>query len=339
VYDAEGNSAVTADVVHSTDAPPGDSTPPTAGVLSFSSKTSSSITYTFTAGSDNVGVTQIDAYDAVSNTLIDDNVTSPWTRSGLSPSTAYQTKMRYRDAAGLFADSNTDTTTTSAAAGPVTPAGSSAGARVTSGTQVTDTLTTGAATSKFLGVAFVGLSHSNHNGTPDTYDTVELLDSGGGNWTFVKGFTGGQFTSSQFGTILMFKKTNLAASTVHNLTCNVVKSGYTWTSMQIDAEWYDNAEDLGTPVTNRDTTGAMTISITGATDEYVVAGFISSGVISGGGFSSGANVRYNNGGSVTGTGDYMGVLDKVGGGGATVLNSTGSQAWGAVGAPIQKVVA
>ena len=246
---------------------------------------------------------------------------------------------RYRDLAGNYADSADVVTSTNAAAGPVTPAGSSAGARVTSGTQVTDTLTTGAATSKFCGVAFVGLSHSNHNGTPDTYDTIELLDSGGGNWTFVKGFTGGQFSGSQFGTILMFKKTNLAASTVHNLTCNVVKSGFTWTSMQIDAEWYDNAEDIGTPVTANGTTGAMSISITAATDEYAVAGFVSSGVITGGGFSSGANVRYNAGGSVTGTGDYMGVLDKQGAGGATVLNSTGSQAWGAVGAPIQKVAA
>lgn len=337
VYDAEGNHADTSTVTHSTDAPTGDTTPPTAGILSFVSATSTQIDYTFTAGTDDVAVVGVDAYDAVTNSLIAPNITSPWSRTGLTPTTAYQTKLRYRDAAGNFADSNTDTHSTSSASGPVTPVASSTGTRVTSGTSVTDSVATPTTTTKLLGLAWVSLSHSNNNGTPDTYDTIEILDSGGANWTFVKGYTGGQFTASQFGTILLFKKTNMGASATHNLTCNVIKSGFTWTSMQIDTEVYDNAEDIGTPVVAHGTTGVITIDVTVAANNYAAMGSVSSGAIAGGSFASGANVRYNAGGSVTGTGDYMGVLDKAGPGSPVTLNSTGSQAWGAIAVEVQKV--
>lgn len=117
VFDNQGNTANTNTITHSTDAPTGDTTPPTPGTLSFSSKTDAQIMYTFTAGSDNVAVVGVDAYDSSTNTLIAANVTSPWTRTGLTGSTAYGTYMRYRDAAGNHADSNTVTQTTNAPAG------------------------------------------------------------------------------------------------------------------------------------------------------------------------------------------------------------------------------
>lgn len=115
VTNVNGNSATSNTVTHSTDAPPADSTPPTAGALSFSSVTQTTLVYTYTLGSDNVGVTQIDAYDS-GGTLIqaDIGTSGTWTRTGLTANTSYGTFLRYRDAAGLFADSNTVTHSTSA---------------------------------------------------------------------------------------------------------------------------------------------------------------------------------------------------------------------------------
>ena len=339
VYDAEGNHADTSIDTRTTDAPPGDTTAPTPGTLSFSSKTSNSITWTFSPGSDAVGVVGVDMWDDDAEALIEANVTSPWTWTGRAAATPYTVKAKYRDAAGNSAFSAPDTQTTNAAVGPVTPAGSSTGNRVTTGTSVTDSLTTGTTSSKLLGVAFVGLSHSNNHATPETgYDTLELLDSGGANWTFVGAQTGGQFAASQFGTVLMFKRTNLAASTTHNLTANIVKSGFTWTSMQIDVEAYDNAEDITGLTKINGTTGAISITIPAVdSTNYAVMACVASGAITGGSFTSGANVRYNAGGSVTGTGDFMGVLDKAGAGADVTLASTGSQSWGAIGAEVVKV--
>lgn len=119
-YDLLGNSAASSTVAITTDVVIGDTAPPAAGTLTFSSKNANSITYTFTSGSDNVGVTQVDAYDATTDALIDDNVTSPWTRTGLSENTSYSTKMRYRDAATNTADSNTVTQTTDSSVVPIT---------------------------------------------------------------------------------------------------------------------------------------------------------------------------------------------------------------------------
>jgi len=113
--DAAGNASQSNTVSTTTGATP-DTTAPTAGTASYSgTKTSTSITYTFTAGSDNVGIAGVDAYNAADNSLLAANVTSPWTRSGLSPSTSYGTFFRYRDAAGNFTDSNTVTQSTNAA--------------------------------------------------------------------------------------------------------------------------------------------------------------------------------------------------------------------------------
>jgi hypothetical protein len=347
VYDAEGNFADTTPVVEETDAPAGDTTDPVAGTAAVASKTSTSITYTFTAGSDNVAIVGVDAYDGATDTLLDADVTSPWTRgtggfgSPLTPDTEYNTFFRHRDLAGNFDDTADVIEETNAAAGPVTPAGSSTGNRLTSGTTIPDSIVAPATSTKLLGVAWITLSHSNHHPTPATgWSTLELLDSADANWEFVDAQTGGQFSGTQLGTVLCFKQRDMVESVTHNLTANLVKAGFTWTSIQIDVEVYDNAEDLGTMVKINGTTGVISVSIPDVdADNYGVMCACSSGAISGGSFTSGANVRYNNGGSVTGTGDYMGVVDKAGPGAPMVLNSGGSQSWGAMGAEVEKVVA
>ena len=108
--------------------------------------------------------------------------------------------------------------------------------------------------------------------------------------------------------------------------------------MQIDVEAYDNAEDITGLTKINGTTGAISITIPAVdSTNYAVMACVASGAITGGSFTSGANVRYNAGGSVTGTGDFMGVLDKAGAGADVTLASTGSQSWGAIGAEVVKV--
>ncbi|MFC4011913.1 cellulase family glycosylhydrolase [Nonomuraea purpurea] len=78
----------------------GDSTPPsTPGAPSASNVTSSGATLTWTAATDNVGVTGYDVYTS-GGTSLGATATNSITLSGLSPSTAYQVYVRARDAAG-----------------------------------------------------------------------------------------------------------------------------------------------------------------------------------------------------------------------------------------------
>lgn len=95
-------------------APPGgpDTEPPSAPVLSTSSISYSSIGLTWTASTDNFGVTGYDVYlnSAYQTTVIGTSTTL----SGLTPETSYSIYVRAKDAAGNGTNSNTITPTTTA---------------------------------------------------------------------------------------------------------------------------------------------------------------------------------------------------------------------------------
>jgi hypothetical protein len=92
---------------------PVDVTPPSAPVLSTGAITSSSVTLTWTAATDDVGVTGYDVYLNNSYLMTTTNLT--YIVSGLNASTQYQIYLKAKDAANNTTDSNVVNPTTSAA--------------------------------------------------------------------------------------------------------------------------------------------------------------------------------------------------------------------------------
>ncbi|GAA4055567.1 GH12 family glycosyl hydrolase domain-containing protein [Nonomuraea soli] len=96
---------------------PTDPTPPTAPAnLAASGTTSTSTNLSWSASTDNVGVTR---YEILRNgTQVGTSTTTGFTASGLTPSTAYQFQVRARDAAGnVSSPSNTVSVTTQSGGG------------------------------------------------------------------------------------------------------------------------------------------------------------------------------------------------------------------------------
>ncbi|MFI6484803.1 endo-1,4-beta-xylanase [Nonomuraea sp. NPDC050663] len=102
IYDANYATKPSYTAVHDALAGPptgDDTTPPTApGNLTASGTTSTSTNLSWSASTDNVGVT---GYEILrGGTQVGTSTTTSFTASGLSPSTAYQFQVRARDAAG-----------------------------------------------------------------------------------------------------------------------------------------------------------------------------------------------------------------------------------------------
>nr|WP_203690304.1 carbohydrate binding domain-containing protein [Streptomyces sp. SID12488] len=90
--------------------------PTTPGTLRSTAKTSSTVSLTWNASSDNVGVTAYDVYRGASQVLSVSGTSA--TVSGLAPSTAYSFSVKARDAAGnVSAASNSVSVTTDAGGG------------------------------------------------------------------------------------------------------------------------------------------------------------------------------------------------------------------------------
>lgn len=324
--DAAGNESALSNTVTQLTDGVSDTTPPVAGVLTFSSVTAASITYTFTAGTDNVGVTQIDAYDADGVTLLAAAVSSPYTRSGLTASTSYGTLLRYRDAAGNHSDSNTVTQTTSTASTAAFST-ASAGARGLPGTTpavLSDSVVVGAGTSRYA-LCWVAVSHSTSN-NPAVYDTATCVSDQDGAWTLITAQADGPFSGQKQGAIILFAKANPAVGT-HNLTVTIAKAGFSFASIQVQTDIYTGIASLGTPVlVDQPTSGVLNVSITPAAGNLAACGSAMTSAPAGQNF----NVRYHAGGSVTGTGDYMLVQDIAGDGTAKVFTTTSAQESGAV---------
>ncbi len=110
--DAAGNASVASNIVNVTTlAPAADTTAPSAPVLSASGTTSTTTNLSWTASTDNVGVT---GYDVYQGAILKASVTgTTYSVTGLSPATAYSFTVRAKDAAGnVSVSSNSVTVTT-----------------------------------------------------------------------------------------------------------------------------------------------------------------------------------------------------------------------------------
>jgi len=105
--------------------PPPDTTPPTApSGLTSTGKTDTSVSLSWTASTDNIGVTAYDVYSGstIVKTVTGTPLATSTTITGLSPSTTYTFTVKARDAAGnTSAASNTVSVTTNS--GPPPPTG------------------------------------------------------------------------------------------------------------------------------------------------------------------------------------------------------------------------
>ena len=122
---------------------PADTTAPTAATLSASGTTTSGTNLSWTAATDNVGVSGYDVYQ--NGTFKTTVTTTSLAVSGLSTSTGYSFYVKVKDAAGnLSANSNTVNVTTSATADTTAPttATLSASGTTTSGTNLSWTVAT-----------------------------------------------------------------------------------------------------------------------------------------------------------------------------------------------------
>ncbi|MBO3747760.1 cellulose binding domain-containing protein [Streptosporangiaceae bacterium NEAU-GS5] len=162
----------------------GDTTAPSAPAgLAASGTTSSSTSLSWTASTDNVGVTGYDVLRATGATggtfaQVGTSTTASFTDTGLTPSTTYRYQVRARDAAGnVSAVSNTAQITTSP--GDVTAPAPPSNLTVTGTTAATASLSWTASTT--AGV---------------TYDVLRAAGASGGTFTQVGTATGTTFTDS-----------------------------------------------------------------------------------------------------------------------------------------------
>ncbi|MBU7316392.1 glycosyl hydrolase family 18 protein [Paenibacillus oleatilyticus] len=145
--DAAGNvSAASNAVTVTTDGAPTDTTPPTAPTgVSASNVTSTSVSLTWTASTDNVGVTGYDVYQG--STLVGSVATTSYTVSGLTPSTSYTFTVKAKDAAGnVSAASNAISVKTNGTSNDTTPPTAPTGVSASNVTSSSVTLTWTAST-------------------------------------------------------------------------------------------------------------------------------------------------------------------------------------------------
>lgn len=119
-HDAAGNvSASSNTATVTTSAPPPDTTAPSApGSLTASGTTTTSTNLSWSASTDNVGVTAYDVYRG--STLLGSTASTSYAVTGLSASTAYSFTVKARDAAGnVSAASSPANVTTLAPSGPI----------------------------------------------------------------------------------------------------------------------------------------------------------------------------------------------------------------------------
>lgn len=109
-YDAEGNSTKSNTHGVKTNPTPIDTQPPTAPVLSAPTKTDKSVSLSWTASTDNVGVVGYDIY--VNGAYTATTSSRSYIVQNLTPSTTYSFQVRAKDAAGNTASSNTLNVTT-----------------------------------------------------------------------------------------------------------------------------------------------------------------------------------------------------------------------------------
>ncbi|WNR43827.1 chondroitinase-B domain-containing protein [Paenibacillus roseipurpureus] len=129
--DAAGNiSAASSTASATTQASSGDTTPPTAPTgLTANAVSSSQINLSWTASTDNVGVTGYDIYRGGS--LVGSSATTSYNDSGLSASTSYSYTVKAKDAAGNVSVASSSASATTQASGGGTVVNVSTSAQLT----------------------------------------------------------------------------------------------------------------------------------------------------------------------------------------------------------------
>ncbi|HLO89812.1 MAG TPA: fibronectin type III domain-containing protein [Lentimicrobium sp.] len=117
--DAAGNLSANSNTINVTTAAATDTQPPTAPTnLASSNVTATSLTLSWTASTDNIGVTNYRIYQNNTQAGQTGNSTTTFNVTGLTASTTYSYYVRAEDAAGnLSANSNTQTVTTASGGG------------------------------------------------------------------------------------------------------------------------------------------------------------------------------------------------------------------------------
>lgn len=219
--------------------PTPDTQAPSAPVLSSPSKTTSSISLSWTAATDNVGVTGYDVYvNNVKNNSTNITTTS-YTVSGLTASTTYALYVTAKDAAGNNAKSNTLNITTNAT--PLCLAAT--GLTATSSTGTTATLTwaavTGASSYK-VDYKKIGTSVWTTAASANTSRSVSLsglTSITGYDWQVTTNCSGtiGGIASAQFYTVDAYEANN-TASTAKTIAVNSNIAGSIHNAT--DQDWY-----------------------------------------------------------------------------------------------------
>lgn len=324
--DREGNESAFSNVItQTTNAIVGDTTAPTAGVASFSSSTSNSLTYAFTAGADNVGVSRVDAYDADGTTLLASNVTSPYTRGSLTSATSYGTLFRYFDAAGNHADSNTVTHSTDSVSAVAFSAVNSAGR--TSGTNNTSDTVVVDATGGILLV--FGFTSDATWGSIANFTTLTASSSIDGSLiqklgpSSEKGIDVGPSGQEQ-GAICCWYKLNPSVGT-HTVSVQMIGPASPPDHTMMCALFYHNVTTIDSLVLTRGTSSTSTPSVTipSNANNMTVCAILEATNAPGSGYNRTA--RWNNGAAVSGQGDFAFVGDWAGASPSVVHSSSVAQ--------------
>jgi len=320
VLDLMANTAESSVVAITTDTS-SDTTPPTKATATFVSKTETTVTIAASGGTDNVAVTGYHHYrDGVKITTVPQSLGN-YQHTGLTGNTEYSFAVSAVDAAsneGPLSDAVLVTTDSAAPPADVTLNVNGAGSRQTSGSSVVGSLNVGAGTNRFA-FATVTVSHSTSN-NPATYDTASLVSSLDGAWTYWGAQMVGQFSAQKQGAILLFYKDDPVVGN-HTLTATVAKAGLSLTKIEIHSICYNGCGGFDTPVTGDiNSSGSLNVALTPDDGEMAFCASVRIGVAT----SPNYNVRYNNGQSVTGTGDYHLVQDVEGDGAVKTFTASSS---------------
>lgn len=239
-----------------------DTTAPTTPTgLSASGTTATSTTLTWTASSDNVGVTRYDIYQGA--TKIGTSTTNSYTANGLTPSTAYSFKVQAFDAASNASAQSTalPVTTLADSSAPTAPSNLQAGS--VTGTTVTLTWT---ASSDNVGVArYDVFNGSTKIASPTTNSyTVTGLTSGTGYTFKVQAFDAAGNGSTQ----VSVGATTLADTTAPSAPTNLTISNQTNVSLTLS--WTAATDNIG--VTRYDIYQGATKIGTSTSTSFAVTG-------------------------------------------------------------------
>jgi hypothetical protein len=200
--DAAGNRSAAASLQVTTTAATGDTTAPSmAGSISTSSVTATGFTMTYSAGSDNVGVSRYEVSTDGGTSWINNGTNLSYSKTDAVASTLYNLRVRCFDAAGNVSNVLSATVTTSAAAA--------------------ETLTIATPAAQTTGTAFT-VSGTYANGTPTALDYS--LD-GGATWVQVASATIGSGAYSFSLTVSTTNATQTVSVRDRNVTSAAATSG------------------------------------------------------------------------------------------------------------------